>query len=53
VVRATALERAPGSAGRFLLAVDFASIHADDRELLIRHVHNLQLEHARRGLLRR
>lgn len=53
VVRASALEHDRAGAGRFMLAVDFASIHDDDRELLIRHVHNLQLEHARRGLLRR
>jgi hypothetical protein len=52
VVRASAADRARGNAGRCVLAVDFPEIHPDDRELLIRHVHNLQLEHARRGLLR-
>lgn len=48
VVRVQALER-----GHFLLAVDFASMHDDDRELLIHHLHARQRAHAHRGLLRR
>jgi len=31
------------------VAADFSDIHPDDRELLIRHVHALQLDYVRRG----
>ena len=40
------------SGGRYQVAVDFTDIHDDDRELLIRHVHNLQLDYVRRGARR-
>ncbi len=43
-------ERDPARRGpRWQVAVDFSDIHPDDQELLIRHVHALQLDHVRRG----
>ena len=52
VVRCSELEQPAKNGDRHVIAVDFTDIHDDDRELLIRHVHSLQLEHARRGVLR-
>ena len=52
VVRMTERRTARGG-GRYQVAVDFTDIHDDDRELLIRHVHSLQLDYVRRGAARR
>ncbi len=52
VVWVRELARPNRAGGRFVVAVDYSDVHEDDRELIIRHVHALQLEHARRGLLR-
>ena len=52
VVRSTELKRPAKNGGRFTVAVDFCDVHEDDRELLIRHIHSLQLDYARRGALR-
>ncbi len=51
VVRSTELKRPAKNGGRFTIAVDFCDVHEDDRELLIRHIHSLQLDYARRGAL--
>ena len=47
VVRAT---RRKGHDGEKVIAVDFDHVHEDDSELLIRHVHALQLDYVRRGV---
>ncbi|MFT5446359.1 MAG: hypothetical protein ACI9DC_001525 [Gammaproteobacteria bacterium] len=52
VVRSKELKRPAKNGGRFTIAVDFCDVHEADRELLIRHVHGLQLDYARRGALR-
>ena len=52
VVRSKELQRRAKDGGRFTIAVDFCDVHDDDRELLIRHIHGLQLNYARRGALR-
>ncbi len=52
VVRCTELPKPPRRGGRFMVAADFVDIHEDDRELLIRHVHDLQMDYVRRGALR-
>ena len=44
--------RRTGRGGRYDVAVDFNDIHDDDRELLIHHVHCLQMDYVRRGVLR-
>ena len=41
-----------GHDGEYVIAVDFDHVHEDDSELLIKHVHALQLEQVRRGVLR-
>jgi hypothetical protein len=52
VVRVNKRSAAARGPGRYVVAVDFTDIHDDDRELLIRHVHCLQLDYVRRGALR-
>ncbi|MFT5172604.1 MAG: hypothetical protein ACI8W7_000769 [Gammaproteobacteria bacterium] len=52
VVRSKELQRRAKDGGRFTIAVDFCDVHDDDRELLIQHIHGLQLNYARRGALR-
>ena len=52
VVRSKELKRPAKNGARFSIAVDFCDVHDDDRELVIRHVHSLQLDYARRGALR-
>lgn len=53
VVRSKELKRPAKNGSRFTVAVDFCDVHEDDRELLIHHVHGLQLDYARRDALRR
>jgi hypothetical protein len=52
VVRSTEMKRPTKNGGRFTIAVDFCDVHEDDRELLIHHIHRLQLDYARRCALR-
>ena len=52
VVRSKEMQRRSKTGGRFMIAVDYCDIHEDDRELLIRHIHTLQMDYARRGALR-
>jgi len=51
-VRCAECGPAARSARRHLVAIDFTDIHADDRELLIRHVHALQMRGTLRGTRR-
>ena len=37
---------------RVAVAVDYSDVPEDDRELLIRHVHALQMDYVRRGVRR-
>ena len=52
VVRCGELKQPAKNGDRYVIAAAFADIHDDDRELVIRHVHSLQLDYARRGVLR-
>lgn len=52
VVRCTEMPKPPRHGGRFMVAADFPDVHDDDREILIRHVHGLQMDYVRRGALR-
>ena len=48
VVRCAPLKHAAKDGERFSIAVDYCDVHEDDRELLIHHIHNLQLSRVRR-----